>query len=140
MMNRFLALAAAAAVAFASPAFAFDFGAVLGGGNTQASSAGGVGAQSGVVGGSALIGVTAINTGTLSSANGVAQATNLTTAVPLGNQSTVVQSHNAGSVTSLNSVSLGLAGNVGGSGGTAQSIGGGNAAGGYLGLGISLTP
>lgn len=140
MNKRFLSVAAAVAVALASPAFAFDFGAVLGGGNTSANSAAGVGAQSSVVGGSALLGATTINTGTVSSANGSVLSTNLTTAIPLANQSSVVQQHNAGSVTTLNSASLGLAGNLGGSSGAAGSAGGGTAGGGYLGLGISLLP
>lgn len=141
MMKRFLGVAAAVVgLALAVPAMAVDFGAVLGGGTTAASSGSGVAARSGVVGGSAVLGITAINTGTVSAANGSVLSTNLTTAVPLANQSSVVQSHNAGSVTTLNSASLGLAGNLGGSGGSAGSSGGGTANGGYLGLGISLLP
>lgn len=140
-MRKFLlGAAAAASIALAMPAMAFDFGVVLGAGQTQAVSGGGVAAGSGAIGGSLLLGVTGIQASTISQSNGAVQATNVTTAVPLGNQSTVLHNHNAGSVSTLTGGSLGLAGSGGLTGGSAGSIGQGAAGGGYLGLGVSLKP
>jgi hypothetical protein len=136
-----IALAAASALAFAAPASANcgngnnngNGNGCNGGGNvpgfsvkvdvsksvTGATGSGGVGSTSGILGGSALLGATSGTVANTSAANGVVQST----ATP--GQSTVVQGYQSGSVSTLQSGSLGLAGNLGGAAGVAGVNGAG---------------
>lgn len=153
MFKRF-ALAAVAAVVFALPAMAGDHndnhnvnhnvnngsslsglvaGGVVGAGNVAGSSA-----SSGIVGGSALAGITTGRVGNISTSDAATQAT--TVVVPGGIQSTVLNQHSNQSLSGIDSASLGFAGNAGWAGGAAASQGTGFASGGFLGLNVNIQP
>lgn len=130
--------AAVAAILLAGSAQAFDFSAAIGGGVVNAGNVAGSNAQSGILGGSALAGVT---TGTaVNQSTSVAGTQSTAVLGSNGFVGTVINQHQNTSVSSLNSASLGLAGNVGGASGSAGSFGVGNVGGGFLGLNVNLQP
>jgi hypothetical protein len=118
-MIRFITMAAVAALAFASQAQAFDVKLSGSLGKTKAEAMGGATSQSGVGGGSALIGTTSVIATNNSNAAGVVDARNGK------NSSTVTQVYATNSTSAMQSSSLGLAGNIGGASGQAESIGSG---------------
>lgn len=120
-MTKFLSLAVLAAVAFASPAMAFDAKLTQTKSVVAAQGSGGAQSSSGAIGGSALIGGTQIVVGNSSAAVGSV------TAKTSPGKSSVDQTYVSGSTTVLQSNSLGLAGNVGGAAGTAGVDGSGYA-------------